>query len=334
MAAARNFFVETVTKNSNQFWQLYVAAARIEEQLNHNLGAAKRIYSNASKYFKDRPEFVICFVEFLMDQTEEKMMENSKKELRQIFDHILPQFDVQHKDTLRIWSKFIEFEQRNAIISSDVTVLEGAERKRDDGMKCDRIQRLLNSVERFSFLDLLPVSKQYRDTLVHAQQTVQRKAAQQLSAMQNKNLLNTRHRLSLDGGRQSIVSRIKLNAFEMSEIKDRQSDWVDMTTLIDDVDDQTITGPEVENMYAFRPGVRFLAKVDDDDEEEEEGENQGEGEQHQILKMYPKLKELLQRLPPPPQTQLLYLKNMDQNTKMIDPDSFLTFMKLKLSSIV
>ena len=326
-----------MTKQSNRFWQLYVAAAHIEERINLDVGAAQRIFQNAFKYFKDAPEFVICFVDFLMDQTDEALAAKSRVQLRQIFEHILPQFDGQHKDTQRIWRRFIEFEARSAVAASDVAVLQRAERKRDDVLDCNRIQRLLHSVERCSFLDLLPVTKQYRDTLLHAQQTAQRKAAQKLSAMQNKNVLNTRHRLGLDPRgfveRNRIASRIKLNAFELNDpIHDRQSDWVDMTTLIDDGDTDSITVPEVAELVAFRPGIRFLSRVDDD---EEDGDEDADNEEEDILKMYPKLKELKQRLPPPPQTQLLYLDKMDRNaTKMVDVESFITFMSLRLNSFV
>jgi len=345
--AARNFFVNIVLEDPNRFWQLYVATARIEEQLNCDAAAAYKVFNSAFKYFKDRPQFVICFVDFLMQQTTGKLAENAKVELRHIFSDILPQLDSQQEHTRRIWTRFIEFEGRGAITASDVAVLHRAEQKRDHSLDCNRTERLLNAVERFSFLDLLPVTKQYRDTLVHAQHAAQSKAARQLKAMQNKNMLNTRHRLSADGrgmvdGERRIVSGIKLDAFERTlsdPMSEGQSDWMDVTTLMDDNGSGrgpqgTGSGVELQELIAFRPGVRFLAKIEDEEEEDVEEEERGDGRWDEVLRDYPKLKELMQKLPPPPQTQLLYLEKMDRNTKMIDPDSFLTFMKLKLSSIL
>ena len=69
-------------------------------------------------------------------------------------------------------------------------------------------------------------------------------------------------------------------------------------------------------------------------DEEEEVEEEEDPEMAAVYAMVPKVKALLDLLPKPAQTQLLYLEKMDKNTKMIDIDSFLTFMKLKLSTIV
>eukprot|EP01083_Nonionella_stella_P030207 82868_1 len=323
-AAARNFFIQTIQTNASKFWQLYVALGYIEEHMNNDGACAQRIFENGFKYFKDKPEFVICYVQFLMNKKDQQ----SKNELRQIFDNILPQFSANHKDAKEIWKMYIKFEQR----SCDLQQLHMVEEKRNNEQHCNRIEILLNSIERFSFLDLLPVSQQYRDTLIHAKQTTQRKKTQKLNAMhsnvmgQNAGNLHRSYSDLKERQRRKHPSRIKIHAFQYNTYDDEDTvnaPFVDMSSHIQGKGGM-LTMPDLEQMVAFRPGIRFLQKLCDDEQKDE-----GKGDKSAKNVLPPKIKELLEKLPPPQHTQLL---RVDKTTSMVDIESFLTFMKLRLSS--
>eukprot|EP00483_Globobulimina_turgida_P003984 UN03992 len=215
--------------------------------MNADSACAFRIFQNGFKYFKDKPEFVICYVEFLMNKKDE----NSKNELQQIFENILPQLNPKNNDTKKIWKLYIKFMQR----SCDLNALHIVCEKRNNEQHCNRIQRLLNSIERFTFLDLLPVSKQYRDTLIHAKQTSQRKASQKIIHHQRSHLPlsiieRKKNRIQIQP---SISSRIKINAFmhnkhNKNSDNETSSSFIDMTDFIDDnaeiIKDNGITMPD------------------------------------------------------------------------------------------
>ena len=359
--AARSFFIKTITANQNKFWQLYVAMGDIEENVNNDTACAQRIFQNGFKYFKEKPEFVVCYAQFLMNKKDA----NSKNILKEIFETILPGLDPKNKETQKIWKLYIKFQQR----LSDLNLLHQVEEKRNNEQHCNRIEKLLHSIDRFTYLDLLPVSKQYRDTLIHAKQTSQRKVSQKLNAIQT-NILNHHNNTNINNHyiqnrlqrikKKRASSRIKINAFSMNDDIENQENsnnnnnnndsdmntpFVDMTTFIDDTnlanisnknqDSNSITMPDLGQLSAFRPGIRFLQNLnddEDDDEEDEEDDDDEEDEDDDIMNQLkeslpPKLKELLLKLPPPQHTQLLKL---DKHTTMIDIDSFLTMMKLKL----
>merc|ERR1712187_39669 len=66
-ASARSWFLSTIQKTDG-LWQLFVAEGRIEEFMNNEIKIAHKIYANGFKYFKDKPEFVVGHVKFLMNQ--------------------------------------------------------------------------------------------------------------------------------------------------------------------------------------------------------------------------------------------------------------------------
>merc|ERR1712129_126669 len=142
--------------------------------------------------------------------------------------------------------------------------------------------------------------------------------------------------------RRTVTSQIKMESFEFEAERENENEreWADMTELIGDYgdweDDAAITEPDLKQLIAFRPGIRFLSKLGggDDAEDEEGGGGEEDEEITAVWAMVPKVKALLDLLPKPAQTQLLYLEKIDKNTKMIDVDSFLTFMRIKLSNIV
>ena len=324
-ASARSWFLSTIQKMDG-LWQLYVAEGYIEEHLNNEIKIAHKIYSNGFKYFKDKPEFVVCYVQFLMNQKDDE----SKSTLQAIFESTLPQLSVSHKDTQKIWKLHIEFEQRVC----DLKELHRVESKRNNQLHCGRIDTLLNDIERFTFLDLLPVSKQYRDTLVHAKQTSQRKVTQKVNLMKQPNLMmNTNATVNtannMNGARsrreqRSVTSQIKINAFQsMADDDDADKPFVDMTSASNDKEAEIVM-PDLSKLDAFRHGIRFLQKLEDDEDDEEDDDDSALQDA-----LPPKIRELLKKLPPPQHTQLLKL---DKNTSMIDVEPFLTFMKLKLCS--
>eukprot|EP01084_Bolivina_argentea_P134182 236730_1 len=326
--AARNFFIQTISSNTCKFWQLYVAEGYIEEYMNNDSACAARIFQNGFKYFKDAPEFVICYCEFLMNKKDE----NSKNELQQIFEHILPQLNPKNISTKEIWKLYIKFNRRQ----SDLNALHLVENRRNNEQHCNRIEILLNSISRFTFLDLLPVSKQYRDTLIHAKQTSQRKQSQKLNQkLQSMNIINPAIINNIKQIKQKnylTQSKIKINVFKNKYIENNQ--FIDMTGFIDDngeIIHDNITMPNMKELLAFRPGVRFLQRINDDNDNDNENENENDdNENENEIKLTdslpPKIKELLDKLPPPQHTQLLKLDKI-KNTLMIDIDAFITFMK-------
>merc|ERR1712129_490419 len=115
------------------------------------------------------------------------------------------------------------------------------------------------------------------------------------------------------------MGQIKMESFEVET--EAPKGWVDMTGLIGDYgdwnDDAKIMGPDFQELIAFRPGIRFLTMIGGDDDEGEDGHGEDEEEDAEmaaVWAMVPKVKALMDLLPKPQQTQLLYLEKMDRNT--------------------
>merc|ERR1712244_110013 len=104
----------------------------------------------------------------------------------------------------------------------------------------------------------------------------------------------------------------------MGAFKNMGDDDMDTTSFVDltsssNSKEMEIVMPDLTKLDAFRPGIRFLQKLESDDDDDEE-----EDDDDVMAKdaLPPKIRELLGKLPPPQHTQLLKLDK--NNTAMID----------------
>eukprot|EP00494_Astrolonche_serrata_P011248 UN11326 len=83
---------------------VYLAAAKMEYHVNKNKAAARKLYEIGFELFSKEPEFVLEYIDFLTHR-------NDSKNLRVVFERVLPQLDNSNLESKKIWKKFVDFQE-------------------------------------------------------------------------------------------------------------------------------------------------------------------------------------------------------------------------------
>jgi len=151
--AARKLFIKAI-KSEHSSYHVYVCAGEIEQYINKDNKVATKLYRMGFDKHLDKPKYVMKYISFLRNQ-------NDHQNLRVVYERVLPDLDPKHPLTRTIWEGFVDFQ--NQLL--ELSLIHKADERRAKAFGSSLEEQELNMIQRMGFMDLMPVPKEYVQTL-------------------------------------------------------------------------------------------------------------------------------------------------------------------------
>ena len=317
--AARGFFLKAVTNPNTMFYQMFIAQAVMELYVHDDATAALKIFQNGYDSFKHVPKYQHSYIQFLMKsgRLKDSIIDKSKlPNLDQIFHSVLPELNRNNIACSNIWDQYIQYRKRD----KKLIALYTAEMDRKGALKTTRVADMIYMANKYAFMDTLPCSQAYYDTLIRANNKISH-----INGI-NKTIINRSHNNSVIGdiksdinnGRHKSNKSSNINVGNNNKNNNRDSSpW--MSNIYQNNNEMSYVEPDINELMAYKPGVRFFNLIGDDNDEDNLTLNE-------INTKTPKnLLKLLNNLPKPQLTQLIKINNIPH---IVDVESLITSIQL------
>lgn len=154
--AARKLFIRAM-KSPDCSYHIYICATEIEQYINKDPKVATKLYRMGFDKYINEPDYVVQYIDFLTGQ-------NDHQNLRVVYERVLSSLEPKHPRSREIWERFVEFQQTLL----ELPLIHKADSRLGDFFEATRMERELQRIHRFSFMDLKPVGQDYVDCLKRA----------------------------------------------------------------------------------------------------------------------------------------------------------------------